>query len=162
MNYRPRDEKELRSALVLPAGVYDFEVIGARETVSKKNNDMIELELQIFVPDGTTRQVKDWLVPGSDLGDLKLNRFAHATGLQDEYFGGGLSDALCRGAVGKCKLGIDSDPQWGDQNKVKGYVVAKPEEETEVDLRPDLSGPSGQQQKAAREAARLTNEEIPF
>jgi hypothetical protein len=123
MEYQPRQDREIRESMVLTPGEYDFEVVEAVEKVSKAGNDMIELKLRIFVPDGSTRLLNDWLVPGSDLGDLKLNRFAHATGLQDAYFAGELSSLNCTGAAGKVRLTVQADEKYGDQSRVKDYVV---------------------------------------
>ena len=123
MEYQPRQDREIRDAMCLQPGIYDFEVAEAAEKVSKKGNDMIELKLRVFTPDGSTRFVNDWLVPGSDMGDLKLNRFAHATGLQDAYFAGELNGFNCTGATGKVKTTIQTDETFGDQVHVKNYVV---------------------------------------
>lgn len=121
MKYQPREERDIRSALVVPAGEYDFEVVDAEEKVSKKGNDMIEMQLKVFI-DVEEVRVKDWLVPGTDLGDLKLNQFAHATGLQDIYFNSGLTAYSCVGACGRLRLGITSSAEYGTQNAVKSYV----------------------------------------
>ena len=59
MEYTPRQDREIRDALCLQPGVYDFEVAEATEKVSKKGNDMIELKLRVFAPDGSTRFVSE-------------------------------------------------------------------------------------------------------
>lgn len=123
MQYTPRQDREIRDAMCLKPGIYDFEVAEATEKVSKKGNDMIELKLRVFGPDGSTRFVTDWLVPGGDMGDLKLNRFAHTTGLQDAYFAGELNGFNCTGATGKVRTTIQADETFGDQVRVKDYVV---------------------------------------
>lgn len=133
MDYTPKTEKDLRENMLLPPGLYNFEVVEALEKQSKKGNDMIELNLRIFVDDGTTRLLKDWLVPGSDLGDLKLNRFAHATGLEQMYFSSDLTALACVGAVGEVRVTIEGNDDYGDQNRIKDYVPvdrAKPPVET--------------------------------
>jgi hypothetical protein len=126
MEYTPRTEPELRSAMVLTPGDYDFEVVSATEGISKSGNAMITLQLRIFPKDdGSPRLIKDWLVPGSTMGDLKLNRFVHSVGLQSEYFDGALTGLVCEGASGVVRLTIESSEQYGDQNRVKDYVVEK-------------------------------------
>lgn len=123
MEYNPRQEKEIRSNMTLPPGVYDFEIEGATEKVSKKGNDMIELSVRIFPHDGSSpRLIRDWLVAGSDLGELKINRFCHSTGIQDAYFAGELTGFTCQGVSGKCRLTVTADEKYGDQNQVKDYM----------------------------------------
>jgi len=133
MEYTPRQESSIREAQCLEPGTYEFEVTGAAEKVSKNGNDMIELSLRVFAPDGTTRTMRDWLVPGSDMGDLKLNRFCHATGLQGAYFAGELSAFACGGVSGTLRLTVEQSEQYGTQNRVKDYVVgAVPDETSQV------------------------------
>lgn len=159
MKYVPREEKEIRSSLVIPPGEYDFEVVRAAEKVSKSGNDMIELDLKVFHDAGES-YVRDWLVPGSDLGDLKLNRFAFATGLEDIFFNGGLSEAACLGACGKARITISSSEEYGDQNSVKGYVVSKLDAEVEEPPPADPIGVPASQTRRALKNAQSVNDEL--
>jgi hypothetical protein len=163
MEYQPRREDELRSAMCLTPGDYDFEVVSAMEKVSKSGNEMIEMQLRVFCEDGSTRLIRDWLVPGSDLGDLKLNRFAHATGLEDLYFEGGLSGLACVGASGKVRLTIQADPKYGDQSRVKDYVVPTFEETVIVEAVPESEKPKRSRKKDVvnEEWAAVANEKLP-
>jgi hypothetical protein len=164
MEYQPRREDELRSAMCLTPGDYDFEVVSAMEKVSKSGNDMIEMQLRVFCEDGSTRLIRDWLVPGSDLGDLKLNRFAHATGLEDLYFEGGLSGLACVGASGKVRLTIQADPKYGDQSRVKDYVVPTFEETEPAIAETVPDKPAKRSRKkdvVSEEWVAVTNEKLP-
>lgn len=139
MEYSPRREREIRDSMLMPPGIYDFEVVSANEKQSKAGNDMIELQLRIFPVEGSPRLLKDWLVAGSDLGELKINRFAHSVGLQEIYFAGQLNAFACDGQAGKLKLTVTSSEQWGDQNAVKDYVVPKPDEVADEPPKPETT-----------------------
>jgi len=162
MKYSPSTEKELRSAMVMDPGIYSFEVISAKDATSKKGNDMIELTLRVFPndPDSGPRIIKDWLVAGSPLGELKINNFCHCVGIQDAYFAGEFSAFQCEGQAGSLRLTIQASEQYGDQNSVKAYVVPKA----------DQSEPVNGQAKAAAdlttkdlaEALASADKDIPF
>jgi hypothetical protein len=123
MNFDPKSESEIRSSMVLPPGVYDFEVAEATEKVSKAGNDMIELQLRVFPGDGgSPRLLRDWLVSTME---LKLNRFCYATGLEDAYNEGSLTAFACLGASGQCRVTVEGDEKYGDQNRIKDYVVER-------------------------------------
>ncbi len=125
MDYNPKQERDIRNEMMMAPGEYDFEVVDAKEKTSKAGNDMIELSIRVFPTDGgSPRLMRDWLVGGSTLGELKINRFCHATGIQDVYFSGGLSALSCVGVGGKCRLTITSSADYGDQNGIKDYIVA--------------------------------------
>lgn len=129
MEYTPQSEKDIRSKMVLTPGIYDFEVVKAIEKQSKNGNDMIELTVRVFPADDTApRLVRDWLVAGSGLGELKINRFCHATGLQDDYFAGRFNALSCEGATGKLRTTITSDEKYGDQCSIRDYLVEKKSE----------------------------------
>lgn len=122
MEFQPKTEREIRDAMVLPAGTYDFEVTKAEEATSKKGNPMIALTLNVFPADGTSpRQIRDWLVGSME---LKLNRFCRATGLEEAYNAGELNAFACDGVSGKAKVGIEPSAEYGDRNTVKDYVPA--------------------------------------
>src|SRR4051812_17580055 len=110
MQYNPQEEREIRESMLLPPGEYDFEIVSAKDTVSKTSEkEMIKLQVRVFPNDGSSpRLINDYLVPGSSLGELKINRFCHATGLQDQYFAGELTGFVCDGVSGKLKLTIQS------------------------------------------------------
>ncbi len=125
MDYTPQTEREIRDSMIMAPGEYDFEVVTAKDTVSKNSgNEMIAMSVRVFPTDGSSpRLINDYLVPGSKLGELKMNRFCHATGLQDIYFAGDLNGLACEGAAGKLRLTVSSSAQYGDSNSVKDYIV---------------------------------------
>lgn len=177
MEYTPQKESDIRSNMLLQPGVYDFEVAGATEKTSKAGNDMIEMQVRVFPGDDSSpRLLRDWLVAGSDLGELKINRFAHAVGVEDQYFAGQFSALSCEGAAGKCKVIVTSSAQYGDQNQIRDYVVpSMADEYAQAAAKEPHEGPLGvpaSQTKRANQKAADVNQalqesgaydpEIPF
>ncbi len=155
MEFEPKTEREIRDAMVLTPGVYDFEIVKAEEKVSKKGNAMIELTLSVFPGDDSKpRQVRDWLVGSME---LKLNRFCRSVGLEDAYRDGLLTAFACEGVSGKVKLTIDSSTDYGDRNGVKDYM---PAEAAKVAEEPEAAPPKKAEPMEAQLAA--TGDEIPF
>lgn len=160
MEFSPKTEREIRDAMVLPAGEYDFEVAEAEDKTSKNGNEMIELQLRVFGEDGGARMVKDWLLPTFE---LKLNRFCRAVGLSDAYETGTLDAFACKQMSGKLKLGVEDSAEYGKQNRVKDYVAPEiaPEEFNQDDPGPPTpKGVPAAQTRAARAAGQ--DDDIPF
>lgn len=154
MRFQPKEDSELYS--LLEKGTYDFEVVTARDTVSKKGNEMIELTLKVFGPD-KEHTLPDWIVDGA-----KLKRFCQAIG--HPYESGELPADVLEGKSGKCTIGIEQSEQYGDRNKVTGY---KPSERasaaSESPGRLITEGvPSTQTKAAAQRAASSDADDTPF
>ena len=167
MQYNPQSEREIRDSLLLPPGEYDFEVIKGEDKISKSSgNEMIKLTMQIFPPDDSKpRIINDYLVPGSKMGELKINRFCHCVGLEKTYFDGTLDGMSCEGAAGRLRLTIQSSTDFGDQNSVKDYLVVKGEDETsqlqQPPSRKSMQAANDEFNQAAEEAAQMV-EDLPF
>lgn len=151
--------------MLIPDGEYDFQVMKAEEGVSKTSgNDMITLQIGVFLPDGTTRTVKDWLV-GSDapMCAMKIRHFARSCDLMSLYEAGAIDQYACEGACGRVKIGSQDSAQYGPQNNVVDYIAAG---EPQQPVAPSMpTGPSAQQTRAANEAlaaAAGNDEECPF
>jgi hypothetical protein len=121
MKFTPKTEAEIREAGLLPAGEYPFEVIDAQDTQSKAGNEMISLKLRVWRPDGTTVQMRDWLL---DAIEYKLRHFCDTTGLLAVYGLGDLTADHCIGKTGTVKVGVQDDDKYGPQNAVKDYTPA--------------------------------------
>ncbi len=159
MEFEPKTEREIRDAMVLTPGVYDFEVIKAEEKTSKKGNAMIELTLNIFPDDGKPRIVRDWLLGSME---LKLNRFCRATGLEQVYNEGAITAFACEGVGGKVKLTVDSDPNYGDRNGVKDYIpAAAVVGELKADTAPEIPTKKTDAKKLEEQLA-AAGDDIPF
>lgn len=125
MKCDPKTDQELaklEEENLIPAGVYDFEVYSAKDTFSKKGNDMTELVLTVLDNDGVERKVFDYLV-SVDAFAFKIKHFAQATGLEAEYQSGSLPADLMLGRAGKCKLAIQAAKNgYRAKNTVADYI----------------------------------------
>ncbi len=121
MQFKAKTEKELAEENLIPEGVYPFEVIKAEAKKSKKGNDMIEMELRIFLPDGKERTLRDWLMEAMG---FKLFHFCAYSGLSMKYEAGTLNSHDCEGRSGYAKIEIQEDKtgQYPPRNSVRDYV----------------------------------------
>lgn len=127
MRFDPKTEKEIAEENLWPAGIYDFEVLEAEDTVSKTSgNEMIKLRVKIFNEESETQTIFDYLLssmPG------KLRHAAAAFGVLADYERGSFDAFSCIGKVGKCKVSIQKDKtgQFPDKNGIADYIVPAPE-----------------------------------
>lgn len=124
MRYTPKSEKEIAEERLLPEGEYPYQISGAIEKTSKSGNDMIELTVRVFKPDGSFVLVTDYLLESLA---YKLRHAAVACGLEKIYDAGTLTADNFIGKEGMLKLGIQKDKngQYPDRNSVKDYIVPK-------------------------------------
>jgi hypothetical protein len=121
VSFTPKTEKQLHEETLIPAGIYPFRVLTAEDKRSKAGNDMIEVELQLFMPDGRTRSLTDWLMAKMQ---FKLFHFCAYTGLAMKYDAGTLAATDCIGREGFAKIGVQADKsgQYPDRNNVADYM----------------------------------------
>lgn len=124
MNFEPQTEKAIDDELELADGVYDFEVISAEDTTSKAGNEMIAVVLRVFAADGSTRQVRDWLLPAPALSKKKLVRFCRSVGIEDKYENGTLTGEDCQGMAGRVAIKRKDNGQYGMQPTVETYEMS--------------------------------------
>lgn len=125
MKFQPKTEKQIAEEGLLPAGVYGFEVMEAKDAVSKSSNDMIVLKLRLFDKEGNScGAVTDYLL---ETIAYKLRHAAVACGLQGSYEAGSLVSSEFIGKTGEVKIRItkDKNGQFSDQNTVADYVIKK-------------------------------------
>jgi hypothetical protein len=128
MQFTPQSEDDLRNAMLLPDGIYDFEVVEAKDGQSKKGSDMITLNLKLFAPDGSTPYLRDWLVNTDHaLCQMKIRHFCRSTNKMSEYEAGTLDAMVCEGATGKCKVKSQESDGYGLQNTIADYTYEKEE-----------------------------------
>lgn len=122
MKITPKSDSEISQAGLIPAGIYDFEILEATEGQSKKGNDMITLKLKVFVDDAE-RIVFDYLVDG--VMEHKIKHLCSAVGLEANYNEGSVDAELFEGKCGKVSIIIQKskDIQYDDRNSVKDYIV---------------------------------------
>jgi len=122
MQFTPRTEKELAESRLMKKGVYDFEILDARETTSNAGNTMIELKVKVMNGNGG-RVLADYLLAKTP---EKLLHCASACGLADKYDTGELADSDFRGKRGKLKLAVEKGKNgFPDRNVVADYVAPK-------------------------------------
>lgn len=144
MQFTPKTEKEVAEAGLLPKGTYDFEIVEAKDKVSKSNNEMIELKVAIYDENGSARFIFDYLLESVA---YKLRHAAYACGLGAHYENGVLSAHDFVGKSGQAEVIIQKDKtgQYSDKNSVRDYVV----------------GANGTAHKNGNASADL-NDEVPF
>lgn len=105
-----------------PRGIYDYEVLDAKDRVSKSGNDMIELKLKIINAEGKERQIFDYLVEVEAMA-YKIRHFASASCLLPTYEQGELCANDCLQTSGRLQLGIQKGKDgYPDKNTVQDYV----------------------------------------
>lgn len=120
MRTTPKTEKELAEAGIWPAGTYDFEVLTAEDTISRKGSDMIKLKVKIFNDAGESQTLFDYIL---DAMPAKLRHAAEAFGLLEEYEAGGFEAIDCEGKTGKCKIKTDKSEGYPDKNGIADYIT---------------------------------------
>lgn len=152
MKFTPKSDKELAEERLLPEGTYGFEISGGEDKTSKAGNDMIELTVRVFKPDGSFLLVTDYLMEAIL---YKVSHAAKACGLEDKYMAGSLSGQDFIGKTGELKLGIQKDKNgtYPDKNVVKDYIVPKDGEAVV---------PKGSNKSAEQQKQDFINDSIPF
>jgi hypothetical protein len=125
VKFQPKTDREIAEAGLLPVGEYDYEVAAATEKVSRAGNQMIELELRIFVGE-SVRMITDYLL---DAMAGKLKHFCESHGMGDRYEKGTLAAKDCVDKSGRAKVGIKKDKSgaYPDKNTILDYIV-KPQD----------------------------------
>lgn len=126
MKVTPRSEEELNAMNLIDPGIYNFEIIEAKEGLSKKGHEMITLKLCVYDSNGREHIVFDYLL---DAMPHKMRHFADAMEIIDAYSFGNISASDCEGKSGKCEIIIqkgqmkpDGSGFYADKNSVKDYV----------------------------------------
>lgn len=139
MKCDPKTDQELaklEEENLISKGIYDFEVHSAKDTFSKKGNDMTELVLTVLDNEGVERKVFDYLV-SVDAFAFKIKHFAQATGLETQYQSGDLPADLMLGRTGKCKLDIQPAKNgYRAKNVVADYIKTGDAQAAEIAKRP--------------------------
>lgn len=123
MKFQGKTEEQLNEERLIPDGtICDFEVVEAKDTKSKKGNDMIELtKIKVYHGD-SFRFVMDWLLEAMP---HKLLHFCQTTDLTKEYERGTLCAQDCIGRGGKVRMTVEEQDGYEPRNKVKDYIGTK-------------------------------------
>jgi len=134
MKITPMTEREVAELGLLTPGLYDFEIVRAKDGHSKKGAEMITLGVKCFHPDGNLI-VSSWLVNQEGFAQRNIRRFAAATGLLEKYEAGELTSEDCVGRTGKCTVKI-READRGPENSIADF---KPAEESDASERPETT-----------------------
>lgn len=145
MKVTPISEAEAADAGLWKRGLYDFEVLEAKERVSKNGNDMIEVNLKLYDTEGRSFRLFDYLVSSEGMA-FKVRHFSSSIGLLAQYEAGELAAHDCTGKAGRCQVGI--------QKAKDGY----PAKNIVTDYLPQIVG----QPLIASKAPEDMDDEIPF
>lgn len=150
INYNPKDLIACQ-----PAGEYPASIAAMNETESKAGNPMIKVEFDVYLPNGNTVKLNDYIVFPSTA--FKLKKLAQATNNLEAFNSGTFASAPYVGKNLALILDVKESDEYGDQNTVKAYKAI---------------GPGGQaapapvsQKFAARStkpATEITDTDIPF
>lgn len=150
----PKTEKEIYEANLLPNGWYPFTINDATEKVSKKGNEMIEVNVRVYGEKGFSF-VRDFLMD-TEFGAFKLRHISDTCGILDQYESGGINADDLTGKEGFCKISIKKDKtgQYPDQNQIQDYAREVPKKKE------DEVKPEGAKKSAANDEAE--EDDIPF
>lgn len=119
---RTREDAE-KAAIrtLLDAGEYDALIREAVEKRSKSNKPMIELVVEVWDAEGSSRILRDWLT-AADLGAAKLLHCAEAVGALAKWEAGDISAADFRGRNVVVTIIVETRRGYGDTNRIDNYA----------------------------------------
>lgn len=121
MKFSPKAESELNQFTLLPAGIYDCEVMEAEDKVSTAGNPMIKIKLNVFDAQGKKHVIFDYLM---EKLAYKLRHAAYTFGQGASYEKGTLEGIDLQGQGGKIKIKINpAKDGYEAKNVVVDYVV---------------------------------------
>ncbi len=150
MRFDPLSAQELASQNLIPEGYYRYKVSTSQDTQSKKGDDQIKLNVEVYV-NGKNRYVFDYLTQAFL---MKIYQFCEVNDLMEKYHHGTLVAQDCfdrsKGYVNivtqKDKTGI-----YGDKSVIKSYILDMPDNKDQGSLsEPKLDEPFD------------NNEDLPF
>lgn len=125
MRFAPKSADEIAQDGLLKPGVYDFEIAGAEDAISKSSGaEMIKLRVKVFDLDGGSTIIFDYLMESVA---YKLRHAAEVCGLERAYERGELNAFDFEGKVGRVKVAIQKDKtgQYPDKNSIADYLPAE-------------------------------------
>ena len=120
MKITPKTDSEIKEMNLKPNGEYPFVVMEAKDAISKKGNEMINLKLSCYLPNGKFFIVWDYLLESFP---KKLKHACDVCGLLDKYKSGILSADDFIGREGFCLIGSSKDDGFNPRNIVIDYIV---------------------------------------
>jgi len=143
-NYDPKDAKE-NDFKILPAGIFEAEIIEVEDKISKAGNEMLVLTLNAFGEKGEKVRVYDYVVNPSGL--WKLKSICRCLNLE---FSGTLDEQLLVGKRFKVKLKVKPEGDYPAKNEVEHYEEGV-----------STTNPS-QQKTTSADSSKPKDDDIPF
>lgn len=136
MNYKPSTANEVREKMLIPAGEYDYEIIEAKEMMSKGNPEkgtkprpMLLVKHLVYYGESTRYSDRYFMLDDDSFGALR--NLCEATGLLKKYEDNTLQPDDLEGKCGRLKLKIAHNKfKDEDENKITKYIVPKAESTT--------------------------------
>lgn len=126
MKVTPKTENEIASANLLPKGWYPCTITEAEEKVSKKGNEMIELNVKVYRPTGGFNFVRDFLMD-NEASAAGLRHCADMCGCLSDYEAGAIKPELWIDREGWVKIGIEKGKDnYPDKNRIYDYAKEDP------------------------------------
>lgn len=126
MKFEPISEADAANANLRKAGLYDFEVLESKDRISKKENQMIELNVKLYDTEGRTFRLFDYLVSAEGMA-YKIRHYASATGQLAQYEKGELRALDQVGKTGRCQVGIQKAKDgYPAKNIISDYAPTVP------------------------------------
>jgi len=124
MKFQSKTQKEIDEEKLLPEGEYGFVISDAKEKVSKAGNEMIELTVRVYKPDGKFVLINDYLM---EKMLYKILHCSEACGLLERYNSGELQadEFIGKEGYAKIKTQKSTDPNYSDKSVISDYVVPK-------------------------------------
>ena len=136
---------------LLPNGQYNGVVSRATDTVSKSDNPMMRVSIQIL-HEGVSYLVYDYLLKTIPSMAHKLKGFCKALDLQEEYENNTIADYMAQGkdVCVQVTTQVDDTGQYPPKNVINKYL--KPEEGKEEE----------EKEEEVAEDKKIIEDEIPF
>lgn len=104
--FTPMTEEEIDSFSLIEEGIYDFSVVKSTKKISKSNNPMAELIIDVWDKEGKVHTVFDYLVFSNiPLNIRKIKHFCEAVGILEDYKKGQIPESL-ESLSGKASISI--------------------------------------------------------
>jgi hypothetical protein len=149
MNFKPLSDEELQVALLVPQGIYSYQVVKSEDKISQAGNEYTAIQMIVWDDEG-----KEHLI-FTNMALIKLlKHFCDVNGMQEEYKSGNIPEHLFMNKNGgKVVLDIEGEKPNGKGGMYKAKNIV-------VDY---INTPSGSLMKPLPDAKDdFLNDSIPF
>lgn len=145
--------QEQTERVILPAGTYKFKCESALHKTSKSGTPMWELQFS-FPDHPDARWCYEYFVE-NEKNLWKFNQWFDSIGSDDDD-----TEAMkyAYGEEGQCQIVIESDPNYGDRNRIKRFLPYK-KDDTPA---PEPAKPARKPRKPSTPAADQSGDDLPF